>query len=49
MKYIFFGTPEFASIILEKLVNAGMPPVAVVTNPDRPMGRKKIMINSRFT
>lgn len=43
MKYIFFGTPEFAAIILEKLVKADMVPAAVVTNPDRPAGRKKIM------
>src|SRR3989344_188286 len=43
MKYAFFGTPEFAAIILEKLIKAGMPPALVVCNPDRPMGRKKIM------
>jgi len=43
MKYAFFGTPEFAAIILEKLIKAGMPPVLVVCNPDRPMGRKKII------
>ena len=43
MKYAFFGTPEFAAIILEKLIKEGMPPVLVVCNPDRPMGRKKII------
>ncbi|MFA5084446.1 MAG: methionyl-tRNA formyltransferase [Candidatus Paceibacterota bacterium] len=43
MEYIFFGTPDFAAIILEKLIKAGMPPVAVVCNPDRPVGRKKII------
>ncbi len=43
MNYIFFGTPAFAATILEKLVRAGMPPVALVTNPDRPRGRKKTM------
>ncbi len=41
MKYIFFGTPDFAAIILEKLIAAGMIPAVVVTNPDRPAGRKK--------
>jgi len=41
MKYIFFGTPEFAAIILEKLIKAGMPPALVICNPDRPVGRKK--------
>ena len=43
MKYVFFGTPEFAGIILRGLVEAGMPPVAVVCNPDKPVGRKKLV------
>ncbi|MEK7555518.1 MAG: methionyl-tRNA formyltransferase [Patescibacteria group bacterium] len=43
MKYIFFGTPEFSTIILEKLINAGFIPEAVVCNPDKPVGRKKII------
>ncbi|MBI2024577.1 MAG: methionyl-tRNA formyltransferase [Candidatus Harrisonbacteria bacterium] len=43
MKYVFFGTPEFAAIILEKLIKAGMPPAVVVCNPDRPVGREKIL------
>lgn len=43
MKYMFFGTPEFAAIVLEKLITAGLPPAAVVCNPDRPVGRKKII------
>ncbi len=42
-KYIFFGSPEFAETILSALIVAGFPPVAVVTNPDRPFGRKKII------
>lgn len=42
-KYVFWGTPEFAAIILEKLINAGYIPAAVVCNPDRPAGRKKII------
>ena len=46
MKYIFFGTPDFSKIILEKLILANMPPMAVVTNPDRPIGRKKIITPS---
>ena len=43
MKYIYFGTPDFAADVLQELINADMPPVAVVTNPDRPSGRKKII------
>ena len=41
LKYVFFGTPDFAATVLEELIAAGMAPVAVVTNPDRPAGRKK--------
>jgi len=43
MSYIFFGTPEFAAIILEKLIKAGLIPKAVVCNPDRPVDRKKVI------
>lgn len=43
MRYIFFGSPEFAETILSELIAAGLPPVAVITNPDRPFGRKKII------
>ena len=43
MKYVFFGSPEFAKIILEKLINAGYVPLAIVCNPDKPAGRKKII------
>ena len=43
MKFIFFGTPDFAKIILEKLVKANFIPVTIVTNPDRPVGRKKVL------
>lgn len=42
-KFVFFGTPEFAAIILEKLVKAGFVPAAAVCAPDAPMGRKKIL------
>ncbi|MFH1694381.1 MAG: methionyl-tRNA formyltransferase [Patescibacteria group bacterium] len=43
MRYIFLGSPEFASQVLETLIDAGMSPVALVCNPDRPAGRKKIL------
>lgn len=42
MKYVFFGTPRFASLVLGELLDK-MPPLAVVANPDRPAGRKKIL------
>ncbi len=43
MNYVFFGSPEFAKIILEKLISVGMSPALVVCNPDKPFGRKKIV------
>lgn len=33
MKFIFFGTPEFATIILEKLIKSGLKPQAVFREP----------------
>jgi len=47
MKYVFFGTPEFAATILKNLIDAELIPVAVVCNPDRPAGRKKIITPPR--
>jgi methionyl-tRNA formyltransferase len=43
MKFVYFGTPDFSARLLERLMRAGMVPAAVVTNPDRPAGRKKIV------
>lgn len=43
MTYAFFGTPEFAAIILEKLTTAGMLPAVVICNPDRPIERKQVV------
>jgi methionyl-tRNA formyltransferase len=43
MKYVFFGSPRFAAIILARLIEVGMPPVALICNPDRPVGRKHII------
>ncbi|MEE8131819.1 MAG: methionyl-tRNA formyltransferase [Candidatus Paceibacterota bacterium] len=43
MKYIFWGTPEFAAIILEKLIKADFIPEAIICNSDKPVGRKKII------
>jgi len=43
MRFIFFGSSEFAKIILNKLLDFGMKPVLVVTTPSKPKGRKKIL------
>lgn len=44
IKTIFFGTPEFAATALKTLVaNSRFDVIAVVTQPDRPTGRKNII------
>lgn len=39
MNIVFAGTPDFAVPTLQRLIDAGFPPVAVYTQPDRPAGR----------
>ena len=43
MKIIFLGTPDFAKNVLYKLINSKHRVVAVVCQPDRPVGRKQIL------
>lgn len=43
MKYIFWGSPKFAEIVLKKLIDSDFPPIAIVCNPDKPVGRKKVI------
>jgi methionyl-tRNA formyltransferase len=43
MKIIFLGTPEFGAVILKKLAESPYKPFLVVTAPDKPLGRKKIL------
>ena len=40
-RVLFAGTPEFALASLQALTDAGIAPVAVLTQPDRPAGRGK--------
>lgn len=42
-KVIFMGTPDFAVPILRTLIEDGYDVAAVVTQPDRPVGRKRIL------
>ena len=42
-KVIFMGTPDFAVPVLGRLVEDGYDVIAVVTQPDRPVGRKRIL------
>lgn len=41
MKVIYMGTPDFAVPCLERLVKDGFDVVCVVTQPDKPKGRKQ--------
>ena len=43
MKLIFMGTPDFAVPSLERLLADGHTVSLVVTQPDKPVGRKQIM------
>lgn len=40
-RIVFFGTPDLAVPVLKRLSAEGYRPVAVVTAPDQPVGRKK--------
>ncbi|MCK9492394.1 MAG: methionyl-tRNA formyltransferase [Sulfurimonas sp.] len=44
MRIIFMGTPFYAKAILDKIIDTpNMEVVAVYTQPDKPVGRKKVM------
>lgn len=43
MRYALFATPRFGALVLERLLELGLPPVALVTNPDRPVGRRQVL------
>lgn len=43
MRIVFMGTPGFAVPSLHKLLDAGYEVAAVVSQPDRPKGRKKVL------
>lgn len=40
LNIIFMGTPEYSVPYLEALIQSNMAPVAVITQPDKPSGRK---------
>ena len=46
MKIIFMGTPDFAAASLEALINSKHEVLAVVTQPDKPKGRKGELTSS---
>lgn len=43
IKYVFFGSSRFSVLVLDEMKKAGILPIAVVTTPDKPQGRKMIV------
>ena len=43
MRILFMGTPDFALFTLRALVESGEDVIGVVTQPDKPVGRKQIL------
>ena len=43
MKILFMGTPDIAAVSLKQLIKDGFDVVGVVTQPDKPRGRKQIL------
>lgn len=43
MKVVFMGTPDFAVPCLEKLIEYGCDVAGVFTQPDKPVGRKRVI------
>ncbi len=46
LRIIYMGTPEFAVPSLTALVEAGYHVVAVITAPDKPQGRGRVLTGS---
>lgn len=46
MRIVFMGTPDFAVPCLQSIIDSGYEVVGVVTQPDRPKGRKQILTKS---
>ncbi len=44
MRIVFMGTPDFAAAILKRLIDTGRNVVGVFSQPDKPVGRKQIIM-----
>ena len=44
MKIIYAGAPQFSVAPLQSIMNAGFSVAAVITQPDKPFGRKGILM-----
>jgi methionyl-tRNA formyltransferase len=42
-KIVFMGTPDFSVPVLQRILKDGYHVIGVVTQPDRPVGRKKVL------
>lgn len=42
-KIVFMGTPDFSVPVLKKILSDGYEVIGVVTQPDRPVGRKRVL------
>jgi methionyl-tRNA formyltransferase len=42
-RIVFMGTPDFSVPVLRRIIEDGYEVIGVVTQPDRPVGRKKIL------
>ena len=43
MRVVFMGTPDYATKILQELLMSGMDVPLLVTQPDKPVGRKQVL------
>lgn len=43
MRVVFMGTPDYATIILRQMTNSNIEVPLVITQPDKPVGRKQIL------
>ena len=43
-RIIFMGTPDISATVLEGLISSGYNVVALIAQPDRPVGRKKELL-----
>lgn len=43
-RIVFMGTPEFSATILQGLIDSGYNVIGLVSQPDRPVGRKKVIM-----
>jgi len=45
IRIVYLGTPEMSAALLEKLINLGLNIVGVVAQPDKPAGRKRLVLD----